>query len=323
MYSPPNFMTALIMTAFSAVFWGSWANTYKGAKKYPFELFYLDYIVGVVLCSLAFALTLGSHGSSGESFMANVHAANGMNIVWAMVGGFIFNIANLLLVAGIAIAGLAIAFPIAIGIAVIEGVLLSYALQPKGDALYLAIGVGLATLAIIFDAMAYKRLSGGVTVTKKGIVVNVISGLLMGAFAPFVTKSLTTEHALTPYGVALFFSLGALVCCFFINPYLMKHPLLGEPVSFSGFFEASGMNHFLGFVGGVVWGLGGCFNFVAAGFVGVAISYAIGQSSPMIAALWGVFVWKEFRGADRKAWVYLALMFMSYIAAVVSIAKAY
>ncbi len=323
MFLPPNFMTALIMTAFSAVFWGSWANTYKGAKKYPFELFYLDYIVGVVLCSLVFALTLGSHGSSGEAFLANVKAANGMNVVWAMIGGFIFNIANLLLVAGIAIAGLAIAFPIAIGIAVVEGVVLSYALQPKGNAAYLALGVGLATLAIIFDALAYKRLSGGLTVTKKGIVVNVISGLLMGAFAPFVTKSLTTDHALTPYSVAVFFSVGAFVCCFFINPYLMKHPLLGEPVSFSGFFKTSGMNHFLGVLGGIIWGLGGCFNFVAASFVGVAISYAIGQSSPMIAAAWGVLVWKEFRGADSKAWMYLALMFLSYIAAVIAIAKAY
>jgi glucose uptake protein len=323
MFSPSSFTTALIMTAFSAVFWGSWANTYKGAKKYPFELFYLDYIVGVVLCSLVFALTLGSHGSSGESFLANVHAANGMNVVWAMIGGFIFNAANLLLVAGIAIAGLAIAFPIAIGIAVIEGVVLSYALQPKGNATYLAIGVGLATLAILFDAMAYKRLSGGVTVTKKGIVVNIVSGLLMGAFAPFVTKSLTTEHAMTPYSVAVFFSLGALVCCFFVNPYLMKHPLLGEPVSFSGFFQTSGRNHFLGVLGGIIWGLGGCFNFVAAGFVGMAISYAIGQSAPMIAALWGVIVWKEFRGADSKAWMYLTLMFLSYIAAVTSIAKAY
>jgi glucose uptake protein len=323
MYSPPDFMTALIMTAFSAVFWGSWANTYKGAKKYPFELFYLDYIVGVVLCSLVFALTLGSHGAVGEPFLANVHAANGMNIVWAMIGGFIFNVANLLLVAGIAIAGLAIAFPIAIGIAVIEGVVLSYALQPKGSATFLAIGVAFATLAIIFDALAYKRLSGGLTITKKGIVVNIVSGLLMGAFAPFVTKSLTTEHALTPYSVAVFFSLGAFICCFFINPYLMRHPLLGEPVSFSGFFQTSGMNHALGVLGGIIWGLGGCFNFVAAGFVGVAISYAIGQSSPMIAAAWGVLVWKEFRGADSKAWLYLGLMFLSYIAAVVAIAKAY
>ncbi len=323
MYSPANFASALTMTAFSAVFWGSWANTYKGTKNYAFELFYWDYIVGVVLCCLAFAFTLGSGGGTGESFLANMHAATGGNILYALVGGFIFNIANLLLVAGIAIAGLAIAFPIAIGIAVIEGVLLSYAIQPKGNAGYLAAGVALATAAIVFDAMAYKRLSGGVAVTRKGIVINVISGLLMGAFAPFVTKSLTYTHPLTPYGVAVFFSLGAFLCCFLVNPYLMSHPLLGEPVSFSGFWKAPARDHFLGLFGGIIWGFGSCFNFIAAGFVGVAISYAIGQSSPMIAALWGVLVWKEFRGADGKAWSYLTLMFLAYLGAVIMIALAY
>jgi glucose uptake protein len=310
------------MTVFSAVFWGSWANTYKGTKNYAFELFYWDYIVGVVLISLVFALTLGSHGSSGESFLANLQATSGGDIASAMIGGFIFNIANLLLVAGIAIAGLAIAFPIAIGIAVIEGVVLSYALQPKGNPLYLAGGVALATAAIVFDALAYKRL-GGNKVTRKGIVVNVISGLLMGGFAPFVTRAMTVGHPLTPYSVAVCFSIGAFLCCFVANPYLMKHPLLGEPVTFDGFWKASAKDHILGVVGGVIWGLGGCFNFIAAGFVGVAISYAIGQSAPMIAALWGVFVWKEFRGADSKAWGYLTLMFFAYLGAVVTIAMAY
>jgi glucose uptake protein len=322
MFSPATFATALVMTMFSAVFWGSWANTYKGTKGYAFELFYWDYIVGVVLISLGFAFTLGSHGATGESFLANVHATDGANIGYAMVGGFIFNIANLLLVAGIAIAGLAIAFPIAIGIAVIEGVVLSYALQPKGNPAYLGGGVALATAAIIFDAMAYKRLEK-TQVTRKGIVVNVISGILMGGFAPFVTKSMTMGHPLTPYSVAVFFSLGAFLCCFVANPYLMKHPLLGEPVTFDGFWKASARDHFLGIIGGIVWGLGGCFNFIAAGFVGVAISYAIGQSAPMIAALWGVLVWKEFRGADGKAWGYLTLMFLAYLGAVVTIAMAY
>ncbi len=322
MYSPTHFSTALIMTVFSAMFWGSWANTYKGTRKYAFELFYWDYIAGVVLCSLAFALTLGSTGFTGESFLANVHAADGANIFYAMIGGFIFNIANLLLVAGIAIAGLAIAFPIAIGIAVIEGVVLSYALQPKGNPWYLAAGLAFATAAIIFDAFAYRRLSD-VTVTRKGIIVNIVSGLLMGAFAPFVTKSMTAGHSLTPYSVAVMFSLGAFICCFFANPYLMRHPLLGEPVAFSGFWKASSRNHLLGVFGGIVWGLGGCFNFIAAGFVGVPISYAIGQSSPMVAALWGVVVWKEFSKADKKAWIFLAAMFASYLAAVISIALAY
>lgn len=322
MFSPATFATAFVMTAFSAVFWGSWANTYKGTKGYAFELFYWDYIVGVVLISLGFALTLGSHGDSGESFLANLQATSGANIAWAMIGGFIFNIANLLLVAGIAIAGLAIAFPIAIGIAVIEGVVLSYIIQPKGNPLYLAGGVALATAAILFDAMAYKRL-GGNKVTRKGIVVNVVSGLLMGGFAPFVTRAMTAGHPLTPYSVAVCFSVGAFLCCFVANPYLMKHPLLGEPVTFDGFWKASARDHFLGVLGGIIWGLGGCFNFIAAGFVGVAISYAIGQSAPMIAALWGVLVWKEFRGADSKAWAYLTLMFIAYLGAVVTIAMAY
>jgi glucose uptake protein len=254
----------------------------------------------------------------------NVQAADIGNIVAALVGGFIFNIANLLLVAGIALAGLAVAFPIAIGIAVVEGVVLSYALQPKGSAAFLAMGVALACAAIIFDAFAYRRLQKNApAVSRKAIVVNVVSGLLMGAFAPFVTKSLTAGHPLTPYSVAVFFSLGAFLCCFVINPYLMKHPLLGEPVSFFGFWKASTKDHLLGLFGGIVWGFGGCFNFIAAGFVGVPISYAIGQSAPMIAALWGVLVWKEFRSADKKAWAYLTLMFVTYIGAVSVIALAY
>lgn len=324
MYFPTSFTTALVMTIFSAVFWGSWANTYKGTRRYAFELFYWDYIVGVVLCSLGFAFTVGSHGPGGESFLANVRAADMSNVVSALIGGFIFNIANILLVAGIALAGLAIAFPIAIGIAVVEGVVLSYALQPKGSAGYLAAGVALACAAIILDALAYRRLENSASaVTRKAILVNVVSGLLMGAFAPFVTRSLSTGHALTPYSIAVFFSLGAFLCCFIVNPYLMKHPLLGEPVSFSGFWKANARDHLLGVIGGIIWGFGGCFNFIAAGFVGVPISYAIGQSAPMIAALWGVLVWKEFSSADRKAWTYLALMFVTYIGAVFVIALAY
>jgi glucose uptake protein len=309
MWAPANFGVALIMTIFSAVFWGSWANTYKRTRSYPFELFYWDYIIGVVICALAFAFTLGSSGTGGEPFVANLRAGDTSNIVFALIGGFIFNIANLLLVAGIAIAGLAIAFPLAIGIAVVEGVLLSYILQPKGHIAFLVVGLMLA--------------GAGGTVTRKGIVVNIVSGLLMGGFAPFVTRSLTHGHALTPYTVSVLFSLGAFLCCFIVNIYFMKNPLVGDAVSFSGFGKASGGDHLLGIIGGIIWGLGGNFNFIAAGFVGVPISYAIGQSAPMIAAAWGVLVWKEFAGADRKTWNYLAMMFILYSCAVGAIALAY
>ena len=332
MFVPASFETALLMTVLSAVFWGSWANTFKSTKGYRFELFYWDYAVGIVIISLALALTMGSTGATGatggtgESFVVNLRAADASNLAYALVAGIIFNVANLLLVAGIDIAGLAIAFPISIGIAVVEGVVLSYALQPRGNALYLAAGVGLAVVAIICDALAYGGLRSsrqGSKASGKGIIVNVVSGLLMGAFAPFVTKAMTTGHPLTPYSVASLFCVGALACCFFINIYFMRRPLVGEPVNFSGFWTASARNHALGVFGGMVWGLGTSFNFVAASKLGVPISYAIGQSAPMIAALWGVLVWKEFAGASRKPWIYLALMFVLYVAAVTVIAMAY
>lgn len=312
------------MTILSAVFWGSWANSYKWTKGYRFELFYWDYMIGIVIIAFIFAFTLGSRGSSGESFLRNLQTADLPNIAYGLIGGFIFNVANLLLVAGIELAGLAVAFPISIGIAVVEGVVLSYAIQPKGNALFLGLGVCLAIAAIIFDALAYGSLgTSGRAVSRKGIIVNIVSGVLMGLFAPFVTKALTAGHTLTPYGITVFFALGALISCFVVNPYFMRRPLIGKPVEFSRFWRASSSDHLLGVAGGLVWGFGTSFNFIAASFVGMAISYAIGQSAPMIAALWGVVVWKEFSGAGKKAWGFLALMFAFYIAAISVIAMAY
>jgi glucose uptake protein len=325
MYLPGTYATALLMMIITTICWGSWANTYKFTKGYRFELFYWDYIFGMVLFSLVLAFTMGSMGSSGQAFLPNLSSADGTHFGYALIAGFIFNIANLLLVAGIDITGLSVAFPIAIGIAIVEGVVLSYIIQPKGNAGLLTLGVALALAAIIFDALAYKHLGSGgeKKVSGKGIVINIVSGLLMGGFAPFVTKALTGENALTPYSIIVLFALGSFLCCFVVNVYFMRRPLVGEPVNFSGYFAASGRDHALGLLGGVIWGVGGAFNFIAAGVVGVAISYAIGQAAPMIAALWGVAVWKEFRGANTAARVYLSLMFLFYLLAVASIAMAH
>jgi glucose uptake protein len=324
MFVPDSFSIAMLMMVASAICWGSWANTYKLTSGYRFELFYWDYAVGIVLISLILALTMGSSGATGESFLANVRAADTGNIISALIGGFIFNIANLLLVAGIEMAGLAIAFPISIGVALVVGVVLSYALQPKGDPILLAVGVGLAIVAIIMDGKAYASLpSAGRAVSRKSIMVCLVSGVLMGSFAPFVTRALTSGHPLTPYSIAVFFTLGALLCCPIVNVYFMRNPLSGTPVDFSGFSKASAGDHLLGLFGGFVWGTGTVFNFVAASLVGVAISYAIGQSAPMVAAAWGVFVWKEFRGAGSRAYGYLALMFACYFLALIVISNAY
>ncbi len=324
MFTPHSFGIALLMMVTSTICWGSWANTYKGTKNYRFELFYWDYALGIAVISLILAFTLGSTNHGSTSFLANVHTADGSNIGYALAGGAIFNVANLLLVAGIEIAGLAVAFPVSIGIALVVGVVLSYALQPKGDALLLAAGVLCALVAVVLDGKAYGNLPGRRTgVSRKGLVICVVSGVLMGSFAPFVTRALTAGHSLGPYSIAVFFTLGALLSCFVVNVYFMRRPLVGAPVALRDFFAARSTDHLLGVFGGLVWGLGTVFNFVAASFTGVAISYAIGQASPMVAALWGVFVWKEFAGAGGRAKVYLALMFVFYMLALIAVSRAY
>src|SRR5271169_5782404 len=323
MFTPHNLGIALIMMIASAVCWGSWANTYKGVKNYRFELFYWDYAIGIFLISLILAFTMGSTSNDANSFLNNVRSADGSNIISVMIGGAIFNLANLLLVAAIDMAGLSIAFPVAIGIALVVGVVLSYILQPKGNSALLAAGVACAVVAVIMDGKAYGSLaSAGRATSKKSIVVCIVSGVLMGLWAPFVAHAMTQGNTLGPYSIAVFLTLGALLSCSLWNVYFMKKPLVGEPVNFSGFFRGPASGHFLGVLGGVIWGTGMVLNLAAANFTGVAISYAIGQSAPMVAALWGVLAWKEFQGARPQAKTYLALMFLFYLLAILLVAKA-
>jgi glucose uptake protein len=323
MFTPQTFPLALLMMITSAICWGSWANTYKGVKNYRFELFYWDYAIGIFLMSLILGHTMGSTGHDASSLVNNIHAADTSNVIYALIGGAIFNLANLLLVAAIDMAGLAVAFPIAIGIALVVGTVLSYALQPKGSAALLALGVVCALVAVILDGKAYGSLGRAEkSVSRKSVIVCVVSGVLMGLWAPFLTRAMTTGNALGPYSAVVLLTLGALLSCFIWNLYFMKHPLIGEPVSFSGFFRGPASGHMLGVLGGLIWGTGTVFNMVAASLTGVAISYAIGQSAPMVAALWGVLAWKEFAGAGSRAKLYLVLMFVFYALAILFIAKA-
>jgi len=329
MFTPHSLGVALFMMITSAICWGSWANTYKGVKNYRFELFYWDYAIGILLISLILGHTMGNMGHDASSLPHNIHAAAMSDAVFAMIGGAIFNLANLLLVAAIDMAGLSIAFPVSIGIALVVGVVSSYILHPKGNATLLAAGVVCALVAVVLDGKAYGSLaSAGRSVSRKGIVVCVVSGILMGLWAPFMTRTMPHEAGgrivgtLGPYAAAIFLTLGALLSCFIWNIYFMKRPLVGEPVGFSGFFSAPASAHALGLLGGFIWGTGMVFNLVAANFTGVAISYAIGQSAPMVAALWGIFAWKEFAGATGKAKVYLVFMFVFYCLGILLVAKA-
>jgi glucose uptake protein len=301
-----SYTTAVFLVIITMLCWGSWANTQKLAtKKWPFQLFYWDYALGVLLLSLLLAFTAGSMGTEGRSFLADLAQAESSSIGSAFLGGVVFNIANILLVAAISIAGMAVAFPIGIGLALVLGVIVNYVATPLGNPVLLFIGVGLVTIAIVLDALAYRKLpSSTAQSTAKGITISLIAGFLMGFFYRFVAASMATDFVnpqpgmLTPYSASVVFALGLLVSNFLWNSIFMYFPLAGEKVTYADYFRKGDTRlHLIGILGGAIWSLGMTFNIIASEQAGFAISYGLGQGATMVAAFWGVFIWKEFKGA--------------------------
>ncbi len=324
-FIPQIYSVALVIMVLSMLCWGSWANTQKLAKNWRFELFYWDYVWGILLCAILIGLTFGrTDPLSSDSFFQNLNTAGRHNMVYAFIGGAVFNLANLLLVAAIAVAGLAVAFPIGIGLALVIGSVLNYIITPKGNPLLLFGGIALVCLAIVLDALAYRKLSGNVRGSPKGIVLSLMCGVGMGLFYPFVAKTLTGQNHLVPYTVAFVFAIGVLVSNFPLNYVFMRRPVTGPPVEMREYFASRSHLHFWGVLGGIIWGVGTISNFVAsyAQMVGPATSYALGQGATMISAIWGVFVWKEFRGAQREVNRLLVLMFVFFILGLACVALA-
>jgi len=323
MFIVQNYPLAVIFCIITMLCWGSWANTQKLAgKTWRFELFYWDYVIGILLFSFLSALTLGSFGNDGRSFFADLQQAESSNIMSALLGGFIFNAANILFSAAIAIAGMAVAFPIAIGLALVLGVIVNYAGSQKGDPVFLFIGVGLVAIAIIINAIAYKKAStANQQVSTKGIIISLIAGVLMSFFYRFIAASMDLENfsnpaagKMTPYTAVFIFSVGIFLSNFIFNTILMKKPLQGTPTGYKEYFNGNFRLHMVGVLGGLIWGLGNSLNLIAAGKAGPAISYGLGQGATLIAALWGVFIWKEFQQAPKGTNALITAMFIFFIA---------
>ena len=119
---------------------------------------------------------------------------------------------------------------------------------------------------------------------------------------------------MTPYTAIVIFSLGVLVSNFIFNTFVMKKPFVGEPVTYKQYFAGNFKTHLVGVLGGCIWCLGTAFSYIASGKAGAAISYALGQGAPMIAAIWGVFIWKEFKGAKKSVYGLLGVMFCFFVA---------
>ncbi len=325
MFVVSNYTLAVVFCFITMLCWGSWGNTQKLAgKTWRYELFYWDYVIGMVLFALLLGLTMGSIGDEGRPFLQDLSQAEARNIGSVILGGVIFNASNILLSASVSLAGLSVAFPLGVGLALVLGVIINYMGAPKGDPVILFAGVALIVIAIICNGIASGRMSksgDSASQNRKGLVLAVVAGVLMSFFYRFVAAAMDLDNfaeptpgMLTPYSAIFVFSIGVLLSNFIFNTYAMRRPFVGEPVAYKEYFNGSFPTHLVGMLGGAVWCLGTAFSYIAAGKAGAAISYALGQGAPMIAAIWGVFIWKEFKGADRKTDALLAVMFLFFIA---------
>ena len=324
---------AILFCLITMLGWGSWANTQKlsgargSAEKWRFELFYWDYAFGVLLFGLLFALTFGSFGAAGESALTNLHTATWRYVMPALVSGAIFNAANILLVVGIDAAGMTLAFPVGVGLALVIGTVESYHQMPKGDPGLLFGGVALIVFAMVMSALAYRKLPNSAGKSRaRGLIFSVLAGCIMGSFYPQLMRAISPNFnstpiapgMLTPYTALVFFGVGVVSSNLIVNSIFMR----AGHVTYSDYFRGSARLHLIGILGGVIWMAALCFNVIASGVAGPAISYALGQGATLIAAIWGVVVWRELKAGPPGTGRYAALMFAGYAAGLVLIGLA-
>jgi len=300
MYVVNSLPLAILFCIVTMLGWGSWANTQKlaGKEKWPFELFYWDYAIGVFVFSIIFAAVLGG----GFSIVA---AAT----IPALISGAIFNLANLLLVVGIDAAGMSVAFPVGVGLALVIGTVESYLEEPKGNPSFLFAGVALIVFAMIMSGAATQTVGKN---RGRGLIFSAIAGCIMGFFYPQLMRAIGPGK-LTPYIALVFFGVGVLLSNFIVNSVFMKT----GGVTYADYFRGGAKLHLIGILGGCIWMVALCLNVIASNVAGPAISYALGQGATLIAAIWGVFIWRE-----KGNILYTTLMFIGYASGLILIGAA-
>ena len=338
MFYVTNYTFAVCLCVVCMLCWGSWGNTQKlVGKSWRFELFYWDYVIGLLAFALAMGLTLGSCGENANwGFIASLKASFGVTWLWPFAAGVVFNLSNILLSAAIAVAGMSVAFPVGVGLALVGGTIFNYLIAPGGKPLSLIVaGLAIIVVSIICNALAFKAKSAGssdASSTKKGLILAAVAGLLMMWFSPLVNKvidnTFTAEAPMagkmTAYSAFFIFTLGLFLSNFIWNTIAMRKPVQGEPIldGAKRYFGGSAVTHLVGMLGGCIWGMGTLLSFVSAGAASPAIAYALGQGATLVSALWGILIWKEFAGAPKKTTYLNVAMIVLFIAGLAVLIKA-
>jgi glucose uptake protein len=341
MLLPQTHAAVLFLMALSLLCWGSWANSYKLAGKWRFELYYFDFAAGVAVAAFLYAITVGNLGYDGFSFLDDLMHAGKRQWLYGFMGGVIFNLGNMILMSAISVAGMATAFPVGIGVATIVGTTLAFAGGRTGSPALLFGGCALIAVAVVAAALAYRfhailrheelARAGKAASTRrpssiKGIVLALVSGLLIGSFFPLVDKAGEGEIGLGPYAIAFVFAIGVFISTFVFNVFLMNLPVEGEPLEVLDIFKSTPKQHLLGIAGGVVWGTGMVTSLAAAGApvevrMTAGAGYFMAQAFALVAALWGILLWKELKGGELRIKALAVCTFLFFVCGLLLIAQ--
>jgi len=338
-HSPTTLMYLMIL---SLVCLGSWANFYKLAGKWRFELFCFDFALGLLAVAVILALTAGNLGFDGFNVRDDLMNAGKRQWLFGFLGGVIFNLGNMLMIAAISVAGIALTFPVGFGVAFIVGSAISYLTGPGVSPAFLFGGCALLALAVILDCSAFSRLgvlkhenqarAGTAKSTRRpssmqGIVLAMISGVLMGIFAPLLGKAQNVEIGLGPYSLMVMFGLAVLASTFVFNLFFMNLPIEGDPLEFNDYLKGSLRQHAMGAIGGGLWALGAMAALVVTTPKGdthltqMTVDL-MAQSAPLLAALFGLLVWREYKGGDPGVKLSTVLMLVAFAGGVAAISLA-
>lgn len=365
MFVPETSAAALCVALLSMCCWGSWSNSLKvTAGMIRFELFYANFSLAVFLLATVGAFTLGMLQTTGakgsDTFFDDWKGKSVDRYLLAFAAGLVFNVANLLLCKGIAMLGLALAFPLCIGTALVLGTLLTYSIQPSGNFTLLFLGVVIAFAAVCLaafvealknrqlasvekaaevanlapeaalvaaDESTSRQVTAGPSFIRK-ILVCIIGGILMGLWNPLVTFAEKSPGGISAYCEFFLFTLATLISSLVLLPAILIWPIEGGASTsvlavVKEYQQVPIKAHLWSIVGGVVWSVGTLSNAVAgiSGVLSSAESYAIGQCANMIAIFWGVFFFQEFKGTDWKVMSLLAIVCLLYALAIVCIAS--
>jgi glucose uptake protein len=326
----PASYTVMMLVLFLGMFaWGTWANTLKAAgDKWRFELYCFDFAIGTLIAATVIALTFGNLGFDGFSFVDDLRLAGKRQELFAFGAGTIFNLGNMLLLAGVSLVGMGVAFPVSLGFGLVIGVIWNYALNPGGNTALLFTGAAVVLGAVVVASLGYRtytaelmrvlleagRLkSKNAAISSKGVVLGVAGGLLLGSFAPLMQLARFGDNGLGPYSGGFMLALGVVFSTFVFNLFFMNLPVKGEPVDVGEYFRAPMQKHGLGLLGGIIWYVGAIATLVGNRVEGAArvqppFVFAFSQAGIIIAAICGIVVWNEFAGADVRVKTYLGLM---------------